>query len=247
VSGFPAPPAGAVVLAREAGPYALALARSPKSVQVSVVGQQGSGVRGLPVSVDGVRASECGAGCYSAPVSAPALTVRVGPKRWHVTLPTHTPNAERIVARAGQVWRSLRTLAWEDRLASDPVHAVFSSWRVVAPDRVSYAVRGGYAAVIIGHRRWDKSPGGGWVRSAQSIAVRQPQPVWQSATDAHVVGSNASTWRITFFDPKAPAWFEIVVDKRTMHTVDLRMTTTAHFMHERYGPFDGPARIVPPG
>ena len=31
-----------------------------------------------------------------------------------------------------------------------------------------------------------------------------------------------------------------------MHTLDLHMTATAHFMHEVYGPFDSPLRIVPP-
>src|SRR5438477_8169784 len=30
------------------------------------------------------------------------------------------------------------------------------------------------SAVIIAHTRWDKSPGGGWVRSPQSIPVKQP-------------------------------------------------------------------------
>lgn len=246
LSGFPSPPEGAVVLARENGPYALALAFLPREVRVSVVGQQGDGVGGLPVSVNGTAASECGAGCYSAALSAREVTVRVRSTRWHVALPRRTPNAEQIVSRAARVWRSLRTLGWTDRLASDPVHAVFSSWRAVAPDRIAYSVRGGYAAVIIGHTRWDKSPGGGWVRSPQSIPVKQPAPIWQSAIDAHVVGSTPSAWRITFFDPKTPAWFEVVVDKRTLHTLDLHMTTTAHFMHERYGPFDARVRVVPP-
>lgn len=246
VSTFPAPPTGAVVLAREAGLYALALAVSPRSVQVSVVGQQGTGVSGLPVSVNGAKASRCGAGCYSVPASTRSLTVRVGSTHWRVALPKRTPNAQQIVARAARTWRSLHTLAWEDRLASDPVHAVFSTWQAVAPDRISYRVRGGYDAVIIGHTRWDKSPGGGWVRSAQSIPVKQPSPTWLSAIDAHVVGTTGSGWRITFFDPKTPAWFEILVDKRTLHTVDLHMTTTAHFMHERYRSFDAQAHVVPP-
>jgi hypothetical protein len=246
VSGFPAPPAGAVVLARENGLYALAIAFLPQSVRVSVVGQQGTGVRGLPVSVNGTAATECGAGCYSAPLRAREATIRVRSTSWRVALPPRTPNAEQIVSRAARVWRSLRTLGWEDRLASDPVHAVFSSWRAVAPDRISYEVRGGYAAVIIGHARWDKSPGGNWVRSPQSIPVRQPAPIWQSAIDAHIIGSTTSAWRISFFDPKTPAWFEIVVDRRSLHTLDLRMTTTAHFMHERYGPFDAAVRVVPP-
>ena len=76
--------------------------------------------------------------------------------------------------------------------------------------------------------------------------MKQPVPVWQSATDAHVVGQTATTWRITFYDPRTPAWFAVVVDKRTFHTLDLRMITTAHFMHERYRSFDSASAIVPP-
>jgi hypothetical protein len=144
------------------------------------------------------------------------------------------------------VWRSLRTLAFYDRLASDPAHAVVSTWRAVAPDRLAYRIKGGYAAVIVGRRRWDRAPGGRWVESAQTAPVKQPVPVWQSATDAHVVGATPTTWRITFFDPRTPGWFAISVDKRTHRALDLRMTATAHFMHERYGPFDAPLEVVPP-
>ena len=75
-------------------------------------------------------------------------------------------------------------------------------------------------------------------------------PVWQSETDARVLGGGSvrgrGVWRISFFDPATPAWFEIVVDKQTSRTLDLRMTTTAHFMHERYGSFDEPLAVRPP-
>ena len=37
-----------------------------------------------------------------------------------------------------------------------------------------------------------------------------------------------------------------LVDKKTMHTLDLRMITTSHFMHETYGPFDAPLAVEPP-
>src|SRR5207253_4138134 len=67
-SGFPAPPPGAVVYSREDGPYALALGVVPNGgrvlAQVSVVGQQGTGVNGLRVSVGSVAATACGSGCY---------------------------------------------------------------------------------------------------------------------------------------------------------------------------------------
>jgi hypothetical protein len=245
--GFPVPPAGAVVYSREDGPDALALAVAHSFVQVSVVGQQGTGVSGLAVTVNGMTAAACGPGCYRAAVrGARTIDARVGAARWRVAVPADPQDASALVARAARVWRSLRTLAFFDRLGSDATHVVASTWRAVAPDRLSYRVVGGSEAVIVGDRRWDRSPGGRWVESAQTIPVRQPVPLWQSETDAHVVGATGSTWRITFFDPRTPAWFDITVDKRTFHTLDAHMNTSAHFMFERYGPFDGPLVVAPP-
>ena len=242
---FPAPPAGAVVFAREDGPNALALAITKSFVQVSVVGPQADGVSGLAVTVNGTATTACGAGCYRAPVSKALLDVRVGATRWRVTVPP-VRDATALVARATHVWRSLRSLAFSDRLGSDATHVVLSNWRAVAPDRVAYVIPGGYSAVIVGGKRWDRAPGGRWIESPQTARLRQPVPVWQSATDAHVVGETGKAWRITFYDPRTPAWFEITVDKRTMRTLDLRMTTTAHFMHERYSAFDAKLSVVPP-
>jgi hypothetical protein len=242
---FPAPPAGAVVFAREGGPNALALAITKPFVQVSVVGQQADGVSGLDVTVNGRPTTACGAGCYRAPVSKALLDVRVGATRWRVAVPP-VRDATALVARATHVWRSLHSLAFADRLGSDASHVVNSNWRAVAPDRVAYAIPGGYSAVIVGDKRWDRAPGGRWIESPQTALLRQPVPVWQSATDAHVVGETGTAWRITFYDPRTPAWFEITVDKRTTRTLDLRMTTTAHFMHEQYSGFDAPLSITPP-
>jgi hypothetical protein len=242
---FPAPPAGAVVFAREDGPNALALAITKPFVQVSVVGQQADGVSGLDVTVNGRSTTACGAGCYRAPVSKALLDVRVGATRWRVAVPP-VRDATALVARATHVWRSLHSLAFSDRLGSDASHVVISNWRAVAPDRLAYAIPGGYSAVIVGDKRWDRAPGGRWIESPQTALLRQPVPVWQSATDAHVVGETGTAWRITFYDPRTPAWFEITVDKRTTRTLDLRMTTTAHFMHEQYSGFDAPLSITPP-
>jgi hypothetical protein len=251
-SRFPAPPPGAVVFSREDGPTALALAVVPQGksllAQVSVVGQQGVGESGLPVSVAGTGAAACGAGCYRVTVPvARTLDVRVAATRWRVALPAPWPpaGASALVARAARTWRALRSLAFSDRLASDSVHSVVSTWRAAAPNRLAYHVTGGYDAIIVGGRRWDRAPRGRWIESPQTT-LRQPVPVWQSAVDAHVVGQTPGAWRITFFDPRTPAWFAVTVDKRTLHTLDLRMTTTAHFMHETYRAFDAAAPITSP-
>ena len=120
---------------------------------------------------------------------------------------------------------------------------------MVAPDRLTYRIRNGPQAVVIGARRWDRLPGGAW-QASELDPLRQPAPLWQAVSNAHLLGSatlrGRPVWEIGFFDPQIHAWFTIRVDKATLRTLELRMTAQAHFMHQVYGPFDSPLRVVPP-
>ncbi len=101
----------------------------------------------------------------------------------------------------------------------------------------------------MGGRRWDRVPGGRWQASPQQ-PLRQPVPYWAGVTDAYVLGTRRigghSARLVSFFDPKTPAWFTIAIDAATLRTLDLRMVTTSHFMHDVYGPFNRPLSIRPP-
>lgn len=265
---FPAPPDGAVVYAREAGANVLALGVVPRGngvlLQGSVLDGDGHGVSGLRLvfSLPGVRrvATPCGAGCYrttlAAKPDAVSLLLVAGRRstRWRVALPAAWPAADgaAIMARAGRAWRALRSVAYVEHLAADTTNHQTSDWRVAAPDRVSYSIRGaGGQGIVIGARRWDRpTRTAKWVESAQTAVLTQPVPFWVSVQDAHVLGTVASVgraaWRVSFFDPHTPGWFEATVDKRTAHTRELRMFAAAHFMHDVYGSFDHAAPIVPP-
>jgi hypothetical protein len=267
---FPAPPPGAVVLAQELGLDALGLAVVPHAgavgLQASIVGPQGLGsshlaVRFLVAGRDGRTQTRtgapCGQGCYraDAAIGRPGrITVVVGgkrPRRATFVLPRvwPPPPAGLLVARAARVWRSLHSLVDRDTL-SDGRYAGTTVWKIVAPDRIAYHTRDSGDAVIIGARRWDRSPGRStWTESTQ-LPVRQPVPDWVGAVDARLLGTvrvrGRPARRVSFFDPGTPGWFTILVEQGTLHTVDVRMIATAHFMHDRYGPFDAPIRIVPP-
>jgi hypothetical protein len=265
--GFPVPPPTGAVFTHQDGGTVLALAAAPSGrhldLQASVVGQTGRGTSGLGITFAAAghraTATACGAGCYratlpSAGVHAIDVVVRGGgvDTTWHQALPTPwpAPDATAIVANATRTWRSLRSLAYVEHLASDPTHAVTSRWRVAAPDRAAYQVAGGYAGVIIGGRRWDKAPGGKWIESPQSALITQPVPFWVSFRNAHLIGTAAvggrPAWVVSFFDPKSPAWYRILVDKRTWRTLRMQMMTTAHFMHDSYSAFDRATPITPP-
>jgi hypothetical protein len=268
--GFPAPPPGAVVFAREDGFDTLALGVVPEkggvTAQVSVLTDQGRGRPGLAIklTVQGhvKKAVPCGLGCYRARFATSgnpgAVTVDVkgyaATTHWRVALPAvwPAPDASKLMAKATSTWLGLQTLSYIDRLASGPGERVVSQWEIVAPDRVAYQFPDGSASVIVGQERWDLEAGSKtWQRSAQEPPLQQPVPFWTGYTNAHVLGSGTfagrPVWQISFFDPGSLAWFRIALDKSTGHTLDLHMDTTAHFMHDTYSNFDKDIKIEPPG
>jgi hypothetical protein len=266
--GYPAPLQGAIVSSRQFGSDGLGVSLLPRDgkllVQVSAVGPQGNGLPGLDVGVTaGSRpgaVTSCGKGCYGASLPAARagsqiiLQVRSGSRsvRWPVTVPAASAyrDASPVVLRAARTWRSLRTLAMHERLASTAAPPLRSAWRIQAPDRLTYAIDGGSSAVIVGARRWDRETASSrWVESPQS-PVTQPFPAWQLATDAHVVGTASvdgrPAMRITFFDPGIPAWFEILVDRTSLRTLQSRMIAASHFMVDDFSGFNSTPPVEPP-
>ena len=264
-SGRPKPPpAGAVVLAREAGRFALGLAVSPRTggrlaLTATVVGPDGRGADGLDVSFmtagTGVRARTCGSGCYTASVPrAAAVSVRVGGRTVRFPLPGRipAPAAGALVHRATTIFRRLHSVAYVEALSSAPGTGIVTRWTLIAPDRLEYRIRGGASGIVIGERRWDKaSPRSHWVRSATQI-LRAPQPLWGSEppSNAHLLATERPKGRlvdvVSFYQPAIPAWFTIRLDRRTLRPLSLEMTAAAHFMHHDYLSFDRPLKIRPP-
>jgi putative copper export protein len=260
-----------VVFAGQDDNLAVGVALSPHGdhavdLRATVLGFQGP-VSGLDIGlgVDGKRASSapCGKGCYRATVpvsgSPRTITARIaGRGRPAATLRFAAPEqwpaqpADDIVRRAEETIDSLKTLVVHSRLGSDSHHEVKTTYRMVAPDRLAYHNVGGGDSIIIGNRRWDRQPGKGWVQSQQIPSLSQPAPFWPSGTtDAHVLRTakvdGRPVWVVSFLDPSTPSWFTAWVDRSTYRTLRLDMVATAHFMHDRAGPFDAPVEVEPPG
>jgi hypothetical protein len=111
-------------------------------------------------------------------------------------------------------------------------------------------VKAGWSGVIIGKRRWDRSPGAArWVASEQT-PLSQPIPTWVEAVDAHVIGTGTvrghPVWRISFFDPGTPGWFEIALERKTLRTLETRMIAASHFMFDAYSAFNASPAITEP-
>ena len=263
----PAPASDAVVLAREEGKLAFAVAiravgATKLELTASVVGQDQLGTDGLRVGLgaDGPPQPtiRCGSGCYSVVVTAPARLRRVtvslgGRSRPPFVLPSWPPApAAALVARTAAAFAALHTLVYEEQLASSPRFEQTSHLRVIAPDRFAYEIDGGGGAgVIIGRRRWDRFPGStGWMAQAAQL-LRLPRVGWGDApTNAHSIGRTTLGGHpvriVTLLDPSVPAWFTVWIDERRLLPLRVDMTAPAHFMVDRYGPFNGPVAIVPP-
>lgn len=240
-AGPPAlPPTGAVVDAKELGTLAVGVARLAGKATVTLIGADGTAANDRRVSVDGVRARACGAGCYRTPAAAGPLRVRVDGRTIVFDLPATAPDGGALLARVTRAYRGSRTIVFDERLASDPTNAQVTRFEVVAPDRLSYRTRNGPAAVVIGARRWDReTPGGSWLPSQQT-RLDVTQPYWRTWRNVHLVSPGS----LTFLDPTIPAWFRLTVVGARLER--LRMTAAAHFMVDRYAGFDGPVTVSPP-
>jgi hypothetical protein len=257
VANVAPPPRDAVVLGAEAGTRAVALAVQPKALTATVLAPSGGPDSGLKVSFrivgTSLRARPCGPGCYRAAVgSRPSRVEIVLPDASaSFRIPSETNTGSAIVTRAAGAFRRLRSLVYMESLRSGPTRGIVTTWSMAKPDKLSYQIHGGAAAVVIGRRRWDQGkPGAKWAES-QSPVLNVPAPTWGGGvTNARVLG-NATVnghpvWMVSFATLSVPAWFTAWIEKGSYRTLQLRMTAPAHFMFHRYTEFNAPLRIRPP-
>ena len=254
----PPPPTGSLVLAEEAGSYAVALAAQPGRVTATVLSPSGGPASRLALKFRAggrtLTATPCGPGCYRAGVQGRPRLVEALFGKQHATfrLPVASRPANAIMNRATHVFQNLNSLVYVESLRSDPTHGLVTTWTLGAPDRVAYRIRGGASAVVIGKRRWDRTaPGKRWIRSAQVPPLQVPTPTWGSGvSNAHLLGTarvgGRPVWVVSFANPSIPAFFTAWVDRQSYRTLQLRMTAAAHFMFHRYTEFDRPVSIKPP-
>jgi copper transport protein len=243
----PLPAPKMFVQAKESGDYAVALAYRVPGEEVTVLGQDGQGVSGLDVRVNGVKAGSCGAGCYGAfvPLQRTA-TVTVNGNRLTFAIPAHPKSASALVAKATHTFRALGSVDYVERLASSPRNRVVSAFTLERPNKLEYQIRGGASGIVIGARRWDRAARGRWFESAQS-PTPQPEPIWAGHfTNAFLLDSTPKEYVVAFMKPLGPTWFTVQLDRKTLLPRDLRMTTAAHFMTHRYLRFNAPPRIKAP-
>jgi copper transport protein len=237
----PAPPAGAIVVARELGPYGVALASERTRLTVLVLSPAGGGADGLDVQIGGHDATTCGHGCYRTEERHGLTTSVVVDGMGRVFRSPRGPHdaSRTTVTSFRQFFRRSKTVEYVERLASSRTNVIVSRWRLEAPNRVGYTIRGGSQAIIIGAHRWDRaSPHARWVESRQA-PLSQPVAPFRKATNVWQI----STHDIVFYDPTIPAYFDLEFHERP---TALHMIAAAHFMTDRYLSFGSAPRLRAP-
>jgi hypothetical protein len=236
------PPRNAVVDARELGDLAVAVARTPGHAVITLLGPDGGGASGRRVRIDDQPATPCGNGCYRGAAKAGALTVRVGPRSVRFTISPGAPRDSALLARVTAAYRSQRSVSFDELLASGLGAEVSTRFVLVPPDNLSYVIRGGSQAIVIGGRRWDRSnPNAKWIESSQT-PLDVMHPYWGTVTNVHLVAPNT----LTFLDRSIPAWFRVTLGGAPLLPRVTHMTAAAHFMIDRYGAYGDSSAPSPP-
>jgi copper transport protein len=267
VGEAPAPPRDSVMFARQSRELAVALAvrpGTPLRLVATILGQSGRGVDGLNIELHATNAGgtasaaarTCGHGCYTAslrvsqPIDFEVDIAGAGRPR-SVAFPVAgawpPPKATAFLRRATRAFRGLNSAVYLEHLASRPGDALETTWKLLAPDRLEYAIRGGAGGIVIGGTRWDRpAPRAEWQRSETTL-LEQPFPPWGTRmADARLLHQKGSRVTVSWLDPEVPAWYTSTFERRTALPRELRMTAAAHFMRHRYVAYNRSIKIEPP-
>ncbi len=268
IGDAPPPPRGTVVFADEADKLAVALAVKPGRplrLTATVIGQTGRGVDGLDVGLAAMNGSRsgsavgrpCGHGCYEAAVpfgakpTAFGVTVngtgRFQSLRFAVPGPWPPPPGTAFLRRATRVFNRLDSVVLRERLRSQLGNAIHTTWTLVRPYSLEYAIDRGAGGIVIREQRWDRiAPGQPWKRST-SVLLPQPTAPWgEKFSDVRVLHKSPGRLTASWVDPSIPAWYTATFDRATGRPTTLQMTAAGHFMRHRYVSYNKPIRITPP-
>jgi hypothetical protein len=141
---------------------------------------------------------------------------------------------------------------YRDRLESAPGQHITTIWRVVAPDRLTYAISDGAAAVVIGDRRWDRAAGvRRRMRSSQEPALNRPTLPWGwHVEDVYLLDPPPALRdedvEVAMYNPSTPAWYDVTSTRRSLQIRSMGMIAPSQFMLDDYLAYDPSTRIRAP-
>jgi copper transport protein len=210
------------------------------------------------IELPGANLTDCGTGCWHFQgLSARrriAVTIDAGDHQHIVSVPAtwrlrSNQRARRLLARAQETMRSLRTLRMSESLTSGLGLTVHTRYAFAAPDRMSYRSSTGGRTVVIGNRSYQSVGGESFQRSSFGPGGFQYRQFFVWTTYGRTVrwlGEKGNRARLALFDQGTPVWFQLTIDRRSGRVLRARMILPGHFMTDSYAAFDRPLAIRAP-
>ena len=215
----------------------------------------------VPVDVRNARQRACGRGCarFSAAGNAVEVSLRDRGRRYAARLPAlweraSNRTARRLLSRAQQQMRALRSLRQVETITSGPGTFARTRFRLRAPDRLAYSTDRGIQSVVIGRARWLRAPDLPWQRERPESRIAFSTRSWfrwsSFAQDIRLLRS----WRrgrrrfaeLALMDPGTPVWLRLTLALDAARVVREQQTSAGRFVETRYSSFDQPVVITPP-
>lgn len=255
---LPKPAADELPVATRAGTLLVAawVRRSASGVSGTV---RISDLRGRPAavipSVDGATLAACGVGCHRFRTSPAGAVLRVSVpgrgRRYVAELPTRwdtTANrlARRLLVRAEAEMRRVRSVRQIEEVTSGPGSFARTTYRLQAPDRMTFRTDRGVETVVIGRRQWYRTRPGPYEISEYGAGLPFLTRSWfrwsvygrtVRLLDLRHRGRTRVA-ELALFDEATPAWIRLTVDLATMHVTEEETSSKSHITRTRYRAFD---------
>lgn len=216
----------------------------------------------------------CGVGCEQVTLAHDALAIRVriseAGRSFQAMLPTRwragqSPTARRLLDRAQQVMRRLRSLREDELVNSVPGIYALTSTTLRAPDRqqiLNAVLNTRHSArpqiegrsIVIGATEWDSEPGQPWQKQTYGGGLPfrlQSWFTWTSYAEAAQLlgyegGGETRVAVVALYDPGTSAWWRLWIDVGTHRVLRARLITNGEFSDQHYHDFNRPVTIAPP-
>ena len=263
---LPKPSREELPVATRAGTLLVAgwIRRSPGAITGTV---RISDRRGRPsrvaADIDGAATTPCGEGCRRFRAPATGSSLRVGlldrgsryvaelPTRWDAT---GNRRARRLLADAEAAMRRVRSVRQIEEVTSGPGSFARTTYRLQAPDRMTFRTDRGVQTVVIGRRQWYRTRPGPYTVSEYGAGLPFLTRSWfrwsvfgRSVRLLGVEGSGARRRaELALFDEATPAWIRLTVDLATQRVIDEESWSKSHTTRSRYRTFDRTPPIATP-
>ncbi|HEY2438460.1 MAG TPA: hypothetical protein VGH93_14860, partial [Solirubrobacteraceae bacterium] len=219
-----------------------------------------------PVRIVGSsRRRACGPGCWTFTLVGPrsgflSISTFQAGHRYALDLPVRWQHGEsslarRLLSAAVANMRSLAGVRIDETLTSGPPGQTEKiSYRLDAPDRMTYSLGSGGRVVVIGHSQWSWEPGKGWQRSAYDGGSTFNTGSWYSweqyDSSIQLLGEHFQDGHLTadlaLMSPTAPVWFQLHIDASSGWVSRVGMVAGGHFMRDVYSKPARHTAILPP-